>query len=38
MRPLPDAGSDPYASAPAFSTPGAGAKFEELKTDDDLPF
>lgn len=34
----PDAGSDTYASAPAFSTPGAGAKFEELKTDDDLPF
>ena len=34
----PDAGGDTYASAPAFSTPGAGAKFEELKTDDDLPF
>lgn len=31
-------GNDAYAPAPAFSTPGAGAKFEEIKTDDDLPF
>lgn len=34
----PDAGADTYTAAPAFSTPGAGAKFEEIKTDDDLPF
>ncbi len=34
----PEAGGDSYAPAPAFSTPGAGAKFEEIKTDDDLPF
>lgn len=31
-------GADSYAAAPSFSTPGAGAKFEEIKTDDDLPF
>ncbi len=29
---------DSYSPAPSFSTPGAGAKFEEIKTDDDLPF
>ena len=28
---------DPY-SAPAYSTPSAAPKFEEIKTDDDLPF
>lgn len=33
-------GADGYmvAPAPAFSTPGASAKFEEIKADDDLPF
>ncbi len=34
----PEAGGDAYSPAPAFSTPGAGAKFEEIKTEDDLPF
>ena len=30
---------DAYASAPAYSTPvGAAPNFEEIKTDDDLPF
>ena len=30
---------DAYASAPAFSTPaGVAPNFEEIKTDDDLPF
>ena len=28
---------DPY-SAPAYATPSAAPKFEEIKTDDDLPF
>ena len=29
--------ADPY-SAPAYSSPAAAPKFEEIKTDDDLPF
>lgn len=32
-------GGEAYASAPAYSSPAASApKFEEIKTDDDLPF